>query len=165
MTNTALDISKLIEENRKYMHNVALRVVKNEQDAEDVVQEASLKAFNNSGNFNGDANPKTWLHAIVFNTALNFYSKKRFDTSSVDDEEVYVQLSSDISPEDVLIHKEAYQAFLDQIKGLSTKYQSVLTLWAEGNSYDEISEELGWDYKTVKSRLHRARKQIENTLL
>jgi RNA polymerase sigma-70 factor (ECF subfamily) len=67
---------ELIKEHKKYAYNIALKILKNKEDAEDISQEALIKVYENIKSFNMNSSFKTWMYKIVFNTCIDFKRKK-----------------------------------------------------------------------------------------
>jgi len=145
-------------------YNLARWLVKNETDAQDVVQEAYLRALRFSQSFRG-GNARAWLLAIVRNTAFTWMSRNRTgDPSAGFDEE---QHADEAPPADFeFIRKadsEALRAALDE---LPEEFREMVVLRdVEGFSYKEIAEVADVPIGTVMSRLARARRRLKTALL
>ena len=154
---------------------VARRLVRNEDDARDVLQAACLSAFRAMSEFEGNAQLATWLHRIVVNTALmRLRSKKREPEESIEDllptfqaDGDHVEQFSDwAAPVDVLIERaETRQTVRDCVDQLPEQYRSVLMLRdIEERSTQEVAELLAMTPTAVKVRLHRARQALSTLL-
>ena len=157
------------------LYNTALRMTRSPQDAEDLVQEAYLKAYKNFDKFEPGTNLKAWLFKIMKNTFINNYRKQQStppqsDFADIEDafenqvsEEVTRQIKN---PEQELLEgvlDEDVQKALDE---LPEDYRLVITLAdLEGFSYKEIAEILEIPLGTVMSRLYRGRRLLEEVLL
>lgn len=157
---------------------VAIGIVGNHHDAEDLIQEAFLKAFRNLKSFRGQSGFYTWFYRIVFNLAIDLgrrkYRKSEIqprDTQVFDSGRAHssVDASSYLSrtpgPEEEFDRAEL-RTRLDQAIGqLSPDHRAVIIMReVEGLSYEEISETLGCSKGTVMSRLHHARKKLQRAL-
>jgi RNA polymerase sigma-70 factor (ECF subfamily) len=135
-------------------YNLARWLTRNDQDAEDVVQEASLRAFKYFDSFNGD-NSRTWLLAIVRNTCYTWMKRNRPPESpAVFDEEAHAAATSADWP-----------MLNSALAALPPEYREVVILHGlEGLTYREIAEVADIPIGTVMSRLARARKQLQTSL-
>lgn len=159
---------KLVLEYEKSVYNIALRMVGNSEDAADMTQEAFIKAYNSISNFRGDSKFSVWLYRIVSNVCLDFLrSRKRKPTVSLsveDDEGEESQLDiadETQSPELLLERSLTREAVRRGLDSLPPDYRQILLLREiQGLSYEEISQVLGLEDGTVKSRIFRARKKL-----
>ena len=152
----------------KNVYNLALRMTGNAQDAEDMTQEAFLKAYSSLDSFRGDSKFSVWLYRIVSNVCLDHLRRKNrrpaVSLSMEDDEGEDVQLDlpdSSQSPEELLekkLTREAVQRGLAQLP--EDARQILLLREIQGLSYEEIGEALHLEAGTVKSRIFRARKKL-----
>lgn len=164
---------ELVRPHERTVYLVAYSVLKNEADAEDVAQEAILKAFRALPDFRGDSKFQHWLVKIALNEARMRYRKRQGEKlQSLDDtpeEEDYVPLQirdwRELPPE-VLERKEVRQEIQDAIGLLTDKYREVLVLRdMEEMSIAETAEILGITQATVKVRLFRARLKLRDRLV
>ena len=145
------------------MYNTCLRIVKNEQEAEDIMQEAFLKAFSNLDKFSEQVSFGAWLKKIVVNQALDQLRKKKmfFEPLSeieIQDENAEEDSGSLIATEDVNKIKKAIEA-------LPSGYQLVLNLYLfEGYDHEEIGEIPGITPSTSRSQFMRAKKKLAANL-
>ncbi|HPR63512.1 MAG TPA: sigma-70 family RNA polymerase sigma factor [Thermoanaerobaculia bacterium] len=147
------------------LYSTALRLTRNPQDAQDLVQETSLRAFRYRHRFQDGTNFKAWLFTILRNTFINEYRRRRRIPDLVDLEDVKDFLSSGDTPEERALHgtlpDSVHQAFLT----LPEDYRFVVILAdLEGLTYREIAGILGVPMGTVMSRLYRGRKMLEQVL-
>jgi RNA polymerase sigma-70 factor (ECF subfamily) len=142
-------------------YNLARWLLRNEHDAEDVMQEAIVRAFRFFAGFRGN-NPRSWLLAVVRNSAFSFLQQNRARELGEElDEEQHAAPESD-SP-DVLLLRSARQRFLNQaVEELPVEFREVFVLRElEGMSYKEIADVAQIPIGTVMSRLSRARRQLQ----
>ena len=154
------DFRYFIRKYKDLAFSVAVSVVKNEFDAEEVVQESFIKAFKNLKSFRGKSAFKTWFYRIVINEAFKRVQKTK--------NEVVLSSGQDL-PE--------VEDFTDTFRGMNAEEQHVLVaeslkkippkesltlqlFYLEGNSIDEITNLTGWSEANVKVVLHRARKHL-----
>ena len=163
----------IVDEYQKTVYNLALKMTGNPEDAQDMSQEAFIKAFSSLGSFRGDSKFSVWLYRIVSNVCLDFIrSRSRKPTSSLnvkDADGEYTELEiADVRhmPEDELqrrLTREAVQQGLDRLP--ADQRQILLLREIEGLSYDEIGDILSLESGTVKSRIFRARKKFSAYLI
>lgn len=151
----------------------ALRMTKNEKDAEDLVQEAMVKAYRFWDKFEQGTNARAWLFRIMTNIFINNYrSKSRSPVSvnvdEIDDSFLYGQLArgkQSETPEQVLFSKIFDDDIKEAIENLPDDFRLVIVLsFLEGFSYQEIADITDLQLGTVKSRLHRGRKLLQKEL-
>ena len=146
-------------------HNLARWLLRNEQDAEDVVQEAYLRAFRSFDGFRG-SNGRAWLLTIVRNTSYTLLRKNHtVDLTTTFDEEVHVVGHESVSPAMILEHTEDAELMRNAIDRLPAEFREILTLrHQEDLSYKEIGDILKIPTGTVMSRLARARARLKEYL-
>jgi RNA polymerase sigma-70 factor (ECF subfamily) len=146
-------------------YNLARWLTRNEQDAEDVVQEAYLRAFKFFDSFrNADSRP--WLLAIVRNTYYTWRQQKRAHEGIMPfDEELHSVNQDATNPEEVLLHSIDAQLLREALEDLPVEFREVMVLRElEGLSYKEIADIAAIPLGTVMSRLARARKRLQHYL-
>ena len=154
-----------------------LQLLNNKQDAEEVTQDAFIRAHRGLENFRGDASFSTWLYQIATNLAHNRYwywfRRKRDQSTSLDQPQCEdgsltlenVMPCSDESPAEAVVTQE----FVDRVSAcmqyLNDKHKEVLILRNVKNlTYDEIAQQLEISVGTVKSRIARARESLRGLL-
>jgi RNA polymerase sigma-70 factor (ECF subfamily) len=154
---------ELVDRHRPVVVRVAMRIVGSE-DAEDVSQDAFLRAFHRLEHFRGDAPFKSWLLRITHNAALDHLGRRRpepVDPQAVDASEH----SATRPPAERLETRERIERLERKLRGLSAQHRAVLVLRdAEGLSYEEIADVTATPLGTVKGRLHRARREFVEML-
>ena len=156
------------------LYSTALRMTRNQSDAEDLVQETYLKAFRSYGSFETGTNLKAWLFRILTNTFINTYRAKRrrpqeSDLGSVEDLFLYKRLPSlaglSESAEEQLLDLFPAAEVREAIENLPETFLLPMLLNdVEGFSYKEVAEILDIPIGTVMSRLHRGRKTMQEAL-
>ena len=146
-------------------HNLAKWLLRNEQDAQDVVQEAFLRAFKSFSGFHG-SNGRAWLLTIVRNTSYSFLKKNRaVDLTTAFDEEIHAIDHESVSPAAILEHSEDAELITKAVDELPAEFREILILrHQEGLSYKEIGEIVKIPPGTIMSRLARARAKLKECL-
>jgi len=158
------------------LYSAALRLTRNQADAEDLVQETFLKAYRGFGNFEDGSNLRAWLYRILTNNYINAYRSKqrRPDESNLADvEDLYLyrrldhleQALASRSAEDQLLDLFTDDEVKSALEELPDNFRlPVLLADVEGFSYKEMADMLGLPIGTVMSRLHRGRKAMHKRL-
>jgi RNA polymerase sigma-70 factor (ECF subfamily) len=143
-------------------YNLARFLMRNDQDAEDVVQEASLRAFRFFDNFRGE-NSRGWFLRIVRNTSFTVLKKNRPDEMNIAfDEELHGGQTPPMDAGVALDRAQDRQTVRAAIEQLPPEFREAITLRElEGASYKEIADIAGVPIGTVMSRLARARRQLQ----
>jgi RNA polymerase sigma-70 factor (ECF subfamily) len=146
-------------------HNLARWLLRNEQDAQDIVQEAYLRAFKSFSGFHG-SNGRAWLLTIVRNTAYTLLKKNRaVDLTTTFDEQIHASGHESVSPATILEHSEDAALINEAMDELPAEFREILTLrHQEGLSYKEIADIMQIPPGTVMSRLARARGKLKEYL-
>lgn len=159
----------------KYQHRIIQlvnRYVKDPSEAQDVAQEAFIKAYRALGNFRGDSAFYTWLYRIAINTAKNYlvsrsrrYSDYQVDVQDAEQVENAPQLKGMDTPENLLMNDEVVSVIKTAIDKLPEEMKTAIMLREfEGLSYEEISQAMECPVGTVRSRIFRAREAIDEKL-
>jgi len=150
------------------LYNFARWLVRDSNDAEDLVQETYLKALRSFASFQPGTNFRAWIYQILRNTFLSSCSKlERRMTVAIDSEEDGPEMVVDTeTPETILMNRSNSQLVQRAIDDLPAHYRETLLLCeVEEMSYREISEILSIPIGTVMSRLARARRSVRESLL
>jgi RNA polymerase sigma factor (sigma-70 family) len=146
-------------------YNLARWLTRNDHDAEDVVQEAYLRAFKSFGGFYG-TDGRAWLLTIVRNTCYTWLRRNRAEELSTPfDEEIHREAVASPNPEELLLENADRRRLQDALEELPVEFREALVLRElEGLSYKEIADVSGVPLGTVMSRLARARDRLKDTL-
>ena len=146
-------------------HNLAKWLLRNEEDARDVVQEAYLRAFKSFGGFHG-SNGRAWLLTIVRNTSYTLLKKNHaVDLTTTFDEEIHTSGQESVSPATLLERSEDADLVREAMDKLPVDFREILVLrHLEGLSYKEIADIAQIPPGTVMSRLARARGKLKECL-
>jgi RNA polymerase sigma-70 factor (ECF subfamily) len=160
-----IDFHRLFEEHGARLVELAASVVGTRVDAEDVVQEAFVKAYRSRDAFRGDANPGTWLRRIVMNEALDFRRRRHARGGAAVVEAPDERPARGPGPDTTASELERAEAVRRAIDTLPQDQRTVVILREiEGLAYREIAEQLGLPLGTVESRVLRARERLRATL-
>jgi RNA polymerase sigma-70 factor (ECF subfamily) len=155
------------------LYSAALRLTRNPSDAEDVVQEAFLRAYRGFAGFQEGTNLKAWMYRILTNTFINSYRKKKRQPTEVLEDELpdwylYDQLGGEgavDSAETTVLESIPDEDGRPALDALPEAFRMAVWLVdVEGFSYKETAEILDIPIGTVMSRLHRGRKALEKGL-
>jgi len=154
------------------LYNFAYHLTYNEEDANDLVQETYLKAFRFIDNYHEGTNAKAWLFKILKNAFINQYRKKTKQPTKVDYEEIInyhdeedTQYSSYSDLREEMFQHMMGDEVTTAINALPVDFRVVILLCdIEGFTYEEISKIVNIPIGTVRSRLHRARNMLKETL-
>ncbi len=158
------------------LYSAALRMTRNQADAEDLVQETYLRAYRGFGGFTEGTNLRAWLYRILTNTFINTYRARQrrpveSDLADVEDMYLYRRLPTldtliaSQSAEDQLFEMLTDDEVKAALEALPENFRlPVLLADVEGFSYKEIAEMLDIPIGTVMSRLHRGRKAMQKSL-
>ncbi len=164
---------QLIQKYDRNVFRIAQHITQNREDAEDVVQDAFLKAYQNLNKFQGNSKFYTWLVRIAVNEALMRLRKRKADKTVSMDEDVETEDGSmprevadwSPNPEQLYGTAELGDILGKTIQGLPSGFRTVFVLRdVEGLSTEETAEMLGLSVPAVKSRLLRARLQLRERL-
>jgi RNA polymerase sigma-70 factor (ECF subfamily) len=146
-------------------HNLARWLLRNEEDARDIVQEAYLRAFKSFGGFHG-SNGRAWLLTIVRNTSYTLLKKNRaVDLTTTFDEGIHASDYDSVSPATILERSENADLVREAMNKLPVDFREILVLrHFEGLSYNEIADIAQIPPGTVMSRLARARGKLKEYL-
>ena len=152
--------------------NIVMPYVKDYGHAQDISQEAFIKAYRALANFRGDSAFYTWLYRIAINTAKNYLvSQSRRPPSSDVEADVAVQIDAGerlkqrSTPENELLQTEIATVVRDTVAALPEELRTAITLREmDGLSYEEIANAMSCPIGTVRSRIFRAREAIDSQL-
>lgn len=166
--------AQLVEQTQNQVYSLALRMVKNPDDAADLAQEAFLSAWKGLPRFQGEAAFSTWIYRLTSNACIDFLrrEKRRKSAGTVlyldgDEEAGTLDLPDfEADPSRLLEQQEVREGIAAGMEALSPEHRTVLALREiSGLSYAEIGDLLGLEEGTVKSRISRARLALRKNLL
>ncbi len=159
----------------KYQHKIIkliMRYVRDPSEAQDVAQEAFVKAYRALPKFRGDSAFYTWLYRISINTAKNYIVAMNrrpldynLDLQDPDQYEVNAKLKDEDSPEALLMREELKQTIETTLASLPEDLRTAIMLReVDGMSYEEIAQAMECPVGTVRSRIFRAREAIDHDM-
>jgi RNA polymerase sigma-70 factor (ECF subfamily) len=160
-------LKEIFDKYHKKVYSIAYGVVRQREEALDVVQDVFIKLFRSIKNFKGRSHFYTYLYRMVMNTAIDHKRKAGKQFMSSLDEEGSIQPSDDAEkgPEKVLLQKELEERVKLAMDKLPAEQKAALIFRdVEGLSYQEMAEAMGCSIGTVMSRLHYGRKRMQESL-
>lgn len=149
----------------KAMYNTALRIVKHEAEAEDIMQESFLSAFTKLASYKGEASFGSWLKRIVVNNSLNAYNKsKKLDETPIDDH-LYKIEDNITGIAEVDLSTVRAREVVDAMSKLRDNYRQSLSLHLiEGYDYEEMSEIMNVSYANCRTMVSRAKESLRKII-
>jgi len=154
--------TKLVDKYKHYAYTIANRIMNSHEDAEEVAQDAFIKAFHGLKNFNRDSRFSTWLYRIVFNTAISYTRKKRVRLENIDDNISEMYGAKDIDLTEYSDKIKFIDSALDKM--LPADATVINLFYLKEFSLEEIGDITGMRINAVKIKLFRARKRMANEL-
>lgn len=160
---------QLVERYQGRLFSCAFDILKSREDAEDVVQEALVKAYLSLNEFQGKSSFYTWLYRIVYNMSIDYRRRTNrrggapleFDEAKASEETG----NYGTNPADSVLRKQQSKKIREVLSEISEEHRRVIVLRElEGMSYEEIANVVGISRGTVMSRLHYARKKLQQAL-
>lgn len=160
---------ELVSRYESKVYSLALKMLRNPEDAEDVLQDTFLRAYRGIKSFKGNSTFSTWIYRITANSALMRLRKRQLPTVSIDDadeREAPINIADWApGPVEQMLNQETQAAMTEAIDALPPEFRQVFVLRdIEELSNSEVAEILDLSVAAVKSRLHRARLKVRNRL-
>ena len=157
---------QLVNQHSQFVYNLALRLLNDPQEAEDLTQEAFIRAWKALPRFREDARFTTWLYRIVTNLCYNRMPRLKTEFEAADPDEDVELPSGGPSIESSIMNAETKQYLHQAISALPENYKLLITLrHLQGLSYQEIADSTGLPLGTVKTGIFRARRQLKEVLV
>ena len=165
--------AELMDKYKDSIYYMLLKMVNNNDDAEDLTLEAFGKAFNRLHQYTPNFAFSTWLFKIATNKCIDFLRKKKKNVMSVDnripnndgDDFMFEIKSEGMTPEQLAMNDQKIQLMRQYVKKLKPRYEILVEMrYFKEMSYDEISDELNLPLGTVKAQLFRAREFLYNIM-
>ena len=165
--------AELMDKYKDSIYYMLLKMVNNNDDAEDLTLEAFGKAFNRLNQYTPNFAFSTWLFKIATNNCIDFLRKKKKNVMSIDnripnndgDDFMFEIKSEGMTPEQLAMNDQKIQLMRQYVKKLKPRYEILVEMrYFKEMSYDEISDELNLPLGTVKAQLFRAREFLYNIM-
>jgi RNA polymerase sigma-70 factor (ECF subfamily) len=151
----------LVEQYEKPVYNVALRMLRNPEDARDIAQSVFMKAYQNLANYDPQYKFYSWIYRMAINESLNVLRVRDRNAGPVDER----LPADDAGPSDLLVEDQRRDVVLEAVGRLKPEHRAVIVLrYFVDRDYEDMAEILGIDAKTVKSRLYTARQLLKEQL-
>jgi RNA polymerase sigma-70 factor, ECF subfamily len=165
-------VRAIMQANNRRLYRLARGILRNDAEAEDVVQDTYVRAFTHLEQFRGDSSLSTWLSRIAMNEALGRLRRQRpgvewltLEKSAPEAQIIPFPLASSDDPEKSMAQREIQRVVEHAIDELPEPFRLVfITRVVEGMNLEETAEILGLKPETVKTRLHRARKLLRDNV-
>ena len=154
----------LVERYQNQVYRLALRMCGNAHDAEEVAQEAFVAAWKGLPRFRGESKFSTWLYQLTSHAAVDYLRREKRHRG-LDDIDEQTDLAAEGSPHEAAENAELAGQLQAALQSLTPEHRQIFLLrQLQQLSYEEIAQTLGLEAGTVKSRLNRARKQLQQKL-
>jgi RNA polymerase sigma-70 factor (ECF subfamily) len=163
---------RIMQKYRNSIYHLIVRMIGYQHEAEDLTQEAFIKAFNSLASFNDEFAFSTWLYKIATNNCIDHLRKRKLKTFSIDKpidghdgEQGFEIPDATYQPDSDILQSQQSRTIQSAIDSLPDKYQRVIVMrHQEEKSYEEIAEELNLPLGTVKAHIFRAREMLYKQL-
>jgi RNA polymerase sigma-70 factor (ECF subfamily) len=153
--------AELVERYEKPVFNVAVRMLRNPEDARDVTQTVFLKAYQNLSSYDPQFRFYSWIYRMAINESLDILRLRGRSAGPVDEQ----LAADDAGPSESLAVDELREVVLDAVQKLNAEHRAVIVLrYFVDRSYEDMGQILGIAAGTVKSRLYEARQQLKEQL-
>ncbi|HSB92482.1 MAG TPA: sigma-70 family RNA polymerase sigma factor [Flavitalea sp.] len=159
--------AEIVRRYQNFVFSITLRYTDNREDAEEISQDVFVKAYRSLADFRAASKFSTWLYTIVTTSCITFLRKKKLDTRSLDNEQVFELADSQDSEfrANQVEQKSRIAMVNEAIKLLSPHDAKMITLFYKGEqTLEEISQIMGIEPNAAKVRLHRARQRLREKM-
>ena len=156
----------LVNKYKSMAYSLALKLVKNREDAEEIAQDAFIKAYQSLGQFKGSSRFSTWLYRIVYNTSISKLRRTSAEVVRLEDSSVGEKESSEVMDAYYKLQDQERKKFLDLVlEKLEPDENFLVTLYYyDEKDLDEISQITGLTRNNVKVKIFRARQKMSGML-
>ena len=162
---STIEFGNLIVSHSNFLYQLAMKLTRNSDDSNDLLQETFLKAIKNKEKYQDGTNIKGWLYTIMKNTFINNYRKKKYQNTFVDETDNKFFINQNEVDKEVKTDRIVDTEYMmRQIESVEKTYVDTFMMYYNGYKYEEISEIMGIPLGTVKSRIFLARKKMMEKL-
>ena len=161
---SSIDFVVQLTDHQMALAPFALKLTRDTQEANDLVQETLLKALLNKDKFRVDSNLRAWLMTIMKNTFINRTKRARRSINLDPTNELYITWKGNFTVENLGPSRLSFKEILKLLQQIEGHSRRAFLLHVLGYKYDEIAERLGVPLGTVKVRIHRTRKTLRRNL-
>lgn len=163
--NTA-SFAYLVDRHKDMVFTIAHKIVRNREDAEEIAQDAFVKAYQSLRSFKGESKFSTWLYRIVYNAAISHTRRHKFEFTAMDENLIGNVTEDEIMENlDLMDTEERSQLVTMAVDKLPPDESALVSLfYMEENSIEDISQITGLSISNVKVKLHRIRKKLYDSL-
>jgi RNA polymerase sigma factor (sigma-70 family) len=156
----------LVKRHQSYVFTLAMRFTRKREEAEEVAQDAFIKAFKSLNGYKKEGKFTTWLYTIVYHTAMTHLRKKNINTSSIDDNnKIQLENKGNFDDQNTMERKSRSFYVNEAINMLLPDDAAIIALFYHGEqSLEEIAQVMNMETNTVKVKLHRARHRLKQKL-
>lgn len=159
------EFGNILDQQNQFLKQLALKLTKHLDDAEDLIQDTYFKALKNQDKYEQGTNLKGWLYTIMRNTFINNYRKKKVQNTFVDETDNNYFIDQGINNRvEQADHNVDQDYIMKQIDSIEKNYVEAFMMHYNGYKYEEIAEILDIPLGTVKSRIFLARKKMMEKL-
>ncbi|WP_299241587.1 sigma-70 family RNA polymerase sigma factor [uncultured Aquimarina sp.] len=158
-------LSYIVDKYKDMVYNIALKIVKNKIEAEDIAQESFIKVYQQIHTFKKESKFSTWLYTITYRTAIYGLRKNKINTQPIVNEDHEKLKSQNLSQQESLQYKDTQYFVKLAINSLPSIEGLLITLfYIDENSIEEIHDITGLSKSNIKIKLFRARKKLKKQL-
>jgi|BarGraIncu00421A_1022006.scaffolds.fasta_scaffold52041_1 RNA polymerase sigma-70 factor (ECF subfamily) len=152
----------LVEKHKDMVFSIALKILHNREDAEEVAQDSFVKAYQSLSGFKNEAKFSTWLYRIVYNSAISKVRKKKLELSPLDDSTINNYSEDSVDSNFFLVDEpDQFELLQKALQRLPEDENVIVSLFYQNdNSIEDISAITGLTVANVKVKLHRIRKKL-----
>jgi RNA polymerase sigma factor (sigma-70 family) len=153
--------AELVDKHKRYAYTIAFKILQNRPEAEEAAQDSFIKAYHHLAAFNRESKFSTWLYRIVFNTAVTYKRKRKYNFQNI--ENTVIAYAHDTEG---ALERDDKQKYLSHAMAkLSDQDRTALSLYyLDEFNLEEIAEITGMPTNTMKVRIHRARQRLAEEL-
>lgn len=156
---------RLVNIHKDMVYSIAVKIVKNTDDAEEIAMDAFMKAFNSIASFRKEASFSSWVYKICYNLSLSHIRKKQVEKCDIDTVAFKIVDYKQMDPYNLMLQKESSSAISKAFEGLDEEGRLLLELsYVEGKKIKDIALELNQSESNIKVKIHRTKKKLTELL-